>query len=183
MKSQRWGDLDPLGLSSYQTHTHTHTHARINMEFFHSSWVLFFACAKIFVMSLYVSISKSYLTISVLLMISVVCDILCCIFTARVETLRVLCLMWTSDWLLQSTFPGLAEVGTVKRSVACVHIRYKRCKLPCVARKSTIWNGTLGATEIQLKLCQRWRSHVEQRSVHLTPRSEDVLRDEWRVLW
>jgi len=48
-------------------------------------------------MSLYISISKSYLTISFLLMISVACDILCCISTTRVELLRVLCLMWISD--------------------------------------------------------------------------------------
>ena len=70
-----------------------HTHTHINTECCHGSWVVFSACAKIFVMSLYISISKSYLTISFLLMISVACDILCCISTTRVELLRVLCLM------------------------------------------------------------------------------------------
>jgi hypothetical protein len=72
-------------------HTHTHTHTHINTEFFHGSWVVFSACAKIVVISL-ISISKSFLTISFLLMISVACDILCCISTARVDILRVLCL-------------------------------------------------------------------------------------------
>jgi hypothetical protein len=68
------------------------THTNINTEFFHGFWAVFSACAKIFVMSL-VSFSKSFVTVSFLLMVCVACDILCCISTARMEILRVLCLM------------------------------------------------------------------------------------------